>query len=146
MTLDAPRKTHYILAQQYTVAASVNTPVRPYRAQGPLQQGVAITLHHEQLPEPLHYRVELAVRMETRGADETLHQSAEVRLEGIAIVAEGLTEAQLEDTLKISVGGALLGAARVQLSALTTGTGYQTLVLPPVPGEQLRALKPPVAG
>lgn len=145
MTLDAPRKTHYILAQQYTVAASVNTPVRPYRAQGPLQQSVTLTLHSESLPEPLHYRVELAVHMETHGANSVLHQSAEVRLEGIVVVAAGLTDAQLADTLKVSVGGALLGTARVQLSALTSGTGYQTLVLPPFPAEQLRALKPPTS-
>lgn len=146
MTLDAPRKTHYRLAQQYTLAASVSTPVRPYRAQGPLHQEVALSLHYEPLPEPRHFRVELGIQMETRGADAALHQSAQVQMEGIAIVAEGLTDAQLDDTLKVSVGGALLGTARVQMSALTTGTGYQTLVLPPFPAEQLRALKPPKQG
>lgn len=137
VTLNAPRKTHYLIAQQYTSEASVSTPIRPYQAKGPLRQEIELFIEHAALPESEHYRVELTLALRTVGADDKLHQMARVRLEAIAIASAGLTPEELIQTLKVSVGGALLGSARTLITSLTANTGYGPTVLPPVFSQQL---------
>jgi len=118
------------IAAQYTTDASFQSLMRPYENSAPVQAALATEARHEQLPQPGHWRVELAVSLQGL-AGETVLYKARVAQEFIVVV-QNVTPDELQHILTLQVPARMFAYARTELSTLSLNTGYGPLVLPAV--------------
>lgn len=135
--------THYRIAFQYLLKSSFTGMKKPYTVKGGVRHGVALTLFNETLPQPNHHRVELGATVTATDAQGTECFRAEVVAEAIVLVGDGLAGEALAEVLRRDVASALTGTVRAQLMAITQGTGFAAVVLPPVDSTRLASLPAP---
>lgn len=129
------------VAVEYVKEASAVAHVRPYANKLPLTNGIDLGLALEPLPEEGHWRVELRVVVGARNSQDVLCFEATGVVEAI-VVARGLTDEELDQSLRFGVASSLMGSARALITNLSSNTGYGPLVLPPVEAARIAALAP----
>jgi preprotein translocase subunit SecB len=140
--MPVPTHRHYQIAFQYVLNASFTGRIKPYEVKAPLRPELSLYLAVGALPQPLHHRVELTAAI-TATTGEVEAYTAEVRIEAVVVVSEGLLGEDLQATLRTEVAAALAGSLRSTLSNISQGTGFAPVVLSPLSASQLTLLAEP---
>lgn len=126
---------------QYTRQAQAVLSVRPYEVKTPVSAEIQLGLTTEPLDQPGHHRVELQALVTGRNTEGVTCYQYSAAVEGI-VASSGLEDEELDTALRFIAAPAVFGGLRSVLTSLSSGTGFSSVVLPPLSAEAVSALQP----
>lgn len=138
--MNQPTHKHYQIAFQYVKGSRFERHQAPYGKAFQLRNNLELAVRHEPLPQPEHHKVEVEARIRCVDAEGKSVFEVWTCVEGIALASAGLGEEGVKTVLTSEVAASLFGTVRTQLTALTQGTGFAPVVLPPLSASKLSLL------
>jgi preprotein translocase subunit SecB len=124
---------------QYVLRSSIETLARPYEIKSGVKNTFDLWLDVSPLPQENHWKVVVEAQVMGRAHEDTPCMISSCAIEAIVVVG-GLTPQEVDEVLRQVAAPSVLGSVRSLLSSLTQGSGFGTVILPPLSIEQIASL------